>query len=251
MAEKNIAAFSKDVEQNSGYQYTTHSHLSSELANERLTRIVREAVDLRGKSVLDVGCGDGSYTLDFLKSDPKSVLGVDASDAAVRCAQGRIPKSEKRLSFRTVNIYDLKTLGQTYDVAIVRGVLHHLDNVQKAIEILPTVAREIIIIEPNGYNPVLKLIEKFSAYHVEHEEKSYPPFRLDQWFSKFGGTVAESNFKGLVPFFCPDWMARVLRFVEPAVERVPLLRQVGCAVYVQKIVSTHPDVLAAPRSKAA
>ena len=31
------------------------------------------------------------------------------------------------------------------------------------------------LIEPNGYNPTLKLIERFSRYHREHGEKSYAP----------------------------------------------------------------------------
>jgi hypothetical protein len=32
--------------------------------------------------------------------------------------------------------------------------------------------------------------------------------------------------------FCPDWMARVLKFAEPAIERLPLVNRMLCAVYV-------------------
>jgi hypothetical protein len=117
----------------------------------------------------------------------------------------------------------------------VRGVLHHLYEPERAISRLSKIAKAIIIVEPNGYNPVLKLIERFSAYHREHEEKSYPPHRLDRWFTKFGGRVVESTYAGLVPFFCPEPLAKVLKVVEPIVERVPVARQLGCAVYVQRI----------------
>src|SRR4051812_7146725 len=35
--------------------------------------------DLRGKSVLDIGCGSGIYAVDFARRGAKRVLGVDFS----------------------------------------------------------------------------------------------------------------------------------------------------------------------------
>jgi hypothetical protein len=45
--------------------------------------------------------------------------------------------------------------------------------IEKAIQIICNIADEIIVAEPNGYNPVLKIMEKVSPYHIQHEEKSY------------------------------------------------------------------------------
>jgi hypothetical protein len=47
-----------------------------------------------------------------------------------------------------------------------------------------------------------------------------------------GGTVRTRLWAGFVPMFCPDWWARAAKRVEPLVERVPLVRHLGCAVYV-------------------
>ena len=89
--------------------------------------------------------------------------------------------------------------------------------------------------EPNGYNPVLKVIEKLSRYHVEHEEKSYSPRRVAAWFERCGARVEAERYIGLVPMFCPDLLARLLKSFEPLVERTPLLRRIACGQYVQRI----------------
>jgi hypothetical protein len=90
----------------------------------------------------------------------------------------------------------------------------------------------IVVIEPNGFNPGLKVIERCSKYHIEHGEKSYAPRTLDRWISELRGRVIARQFVGLVPFFAPDWMARAMKRAEPGLEQLPVLRALGCAVYV-------------------
>jgi len=107
--------------------------------------------------------------------------------------------------------------------------------VETAVEKICKKARDIVVVEPNGYNPMLKVIEKTSKYHLEHEEKSYRPGILDAWFIRNGGEIVQSIYVGLVPMFCPDLAARVLKFFEPIVEKTPLLRRLCCGQYVNKI----------------
>lgn len=250
-AEKNVEAFNRDVDANSGYRYSTASTLSSRLANQRLLDAVAAVADLGGKRVIDVGCGDGTYTLELLAARPKYVLGVDAAASAVECGRKKAEGTD-RVEFRAVDAYSLESLHERFDVAILRGVLHHLYEPERAIAGLSKIADEAIIVEPNGYNPVLKIIEKTSRYHIEHEEKSYAPHLLDRWCTRNGGRVLESFYCGLVPFFCPDGVARVLKRLEPAVERVPVVKQLACAVYVMRVrfareTSTSTRSAAAPR----
>jgi hypothetical protein len=42
----------------------------------------------------------------------------------------------------------------------------------------------------------------------------------------------DQRFAGFVPMFCPDWLARFMKSVEPIIERIPVLNALGCAVYV-------------------
>jgi 2-polyprenyl-3-methyl-5-hydroxy-6-metoxy-1,4-benzoquinol methylase len=44
--------------------YTAES--SAQLANARISQSIAESYDFSGKRILDLGCGDGTYTLEFL-----------------------------------------------------------------------------------------------------------------------------------------------------------------------------------------
>ena len=204
--EKNIQKFNEDARTNDGYRYTSNAKISSTMANARISRAVGQLVDLTGRRVVDVGCGDGTYTEELVRMGAASVLGVDAAADAIALAATR-PGVGPRLEFRVATVDQLA--GEHFDVAIVRGLLHHLYEAGTAAASICAIADEIIVIEPNGYNPVLKVIEKVSKYHVEHEEKSFPPRRLDSWFEREGAVVEGSLFIGLVPFSarmpCAEW----------------------------------------------
>jgi SAM-dependent methyltransferase len=235
--ERNVRAFNRDAAAHEGYVYTTSDKLSCRLSNARMTRAILELGSVAGKRVIDIGCGDGTYTAELAAAGATSVLGVDAADVAVERARANCAGRDN-VSFEVVDIYSLEAPAERFDLAVVRGILHHLYDVERAIERVAKVADVIVVLEPNGYNPVLKAIEKLSPYHVEHEEKSYAPRSLDRWFERCGGRVEASQFVGLVPMFCPDAFARVCKAAEPLVERLPLLRALGCGQYVQRIRMT-------------
>lgn len=225
------APFDRDARLRGGYVYTTNARLSSTLANGRLSRAVREATAFLGKSVLDIGCGDGTYTVELYETGgPVSMCAMEYADDALRLAATKV--AGRKIDLQRASAYALPYAAGSFDVACLRGVLHHLDDPALAIGEALRVAREVVLIEPNGYNPVLKIIEKLSPYHREHGEKSYAPLVLDRWIDRHGGTVTYRRFAGLVPMFCPDWLAKTTKAIEPLVEALPGARAMTCAVYV-------------------
>jgi SAM-dependent methyltransferase len=233
--ERNVEEFNRDVAEKGGYTYSTSDRLSCRLSNHRMTRAILELGQLEGKRVVDIGCGDGIYSLELKRAGAVEVLGLDAARAAVESARGHAAGTPE-VRFEVADICCLEEPSIRWDLAVVRGFLHHLYDVESAIARICKLAREIVVIEPNGYNPVLKIIERVSPYHREHEEKSYPPRHLDRWFESCGGRVEASHYIGLVPMFCPDLLARFLKVLEPAVERIPVLRNIACGQYAQRIV---------------
>lgn len=232
MKNSEYHAFDNDVTLNGGYLYTTNAILSSKMANERLTKATIDIIDLKGKTVIDVGCGDGTYTYELYKwCKPKHLVGVDAARNAIKLAQVLYHK-EKGIKFVCENIYNLPKKLSVFDVAIVRGVIHHVDHPQKAIESLAKIAKEIVILDPNGYNPLLKIVEKVSLYHRTHKEKSYSPVKIRGWLTKTRYGIVKDDYVGFVPFFCPDGMAIALKKVEKYIENFPLFSRFLCAVYV-------------------
>jgi 2-polyprenyl-3-methyl-5-hydroxy-6-metoxy-1,4-benzoquinol methylase len=231
--ERNVKEFSRDIEELGGYAYTGEK-LSGKLSNARVTKAVLEMARIRDKRVIDVGCGDGTYTMELLEAGAREVLGVDASQAAIEKAREKA-SGIANIRFEACDIYRMEA-EPVYDLAVVRGILHHLYDAERAVERIMRIAREIVVVEPNGYNPILKVIEKVSPYHIHHEEKSYAPHRLAGWFKRNGGVVESSGYIGLVPFFCPDILSRVLKIMEPAFERAPLINRLFCAQFVMRVV---------------
>jgi len=237
--ERIVEAFNEDVLSNEGYLYTTNANLSSRLANRRLTEVALHAANFRGARVLDIGCGDGSYTFDLYdEGSPASMTGIDPASNAIEIARSRT--GARSIVFSSENAERLNCEDQSFDLAHLRGVLHHMDKPAVAVAESLRVAKTVVIIEPNGYNPVLKLIEKISPYHRRHGERSFSSRTIDRWIRDGGGTVVARQWAGLVPFFCPDWMARTLKVLEPLIERVPLVNLLSCAVYVVTATRVSP-----------
>jgi SAM-dependent methyltransferase len=232
MPERNISTFNSDTERHGGYVYTSVDRWSTRVATERQTdEIIRllKSNFARSSRVADIGCGDGTYTLEIAKRfGPHSIRGIDAAKAAVDVARQRIPDElSEMISYEVGSIYGIQALpGET--VAALRGVLHHLDDPAAAIKQLASQFQSVVALEPNGYNPAMKFIEKTSTYHREHDEKSYWPPRLNGWFESNGYTTRSQKSFGLVPYFCPVRIGKVLKAVEPWVERLPILRGVAC-----------------------
>ena len=228
--EKNVSVFNSDVTKIGNYLYTDVSKYSAKVATKRQSQ---EIINLlrrcfpKNLRILDVGCGDGIFTLELLKHvHPRKIVGFDVAEKAVERAKKRISKKEMRnISFRRCDIYDVKRRfsKSTFDVGVIRGVLHHVYQPQVAIKQLNFLPA-IIVLEPNGYNPILKVIEKVSPYHKAHEERSYFPPTLNSWFARNGYYVASQRFVGIVPYFFPTRAAKVLQFLEPFFESLPFIK---------------------------
>ena len=229
--KENVSRFDDDVRNTGSYMYTSEK-LSSKYANSRISKAIEQCYSFAGKKVLDIGCGDGTYTLEFLSLEVKEILGIDPAEAAVKIANEKANNFgvDDVVKFEVGNIYHLQEqLGnRKFDCIVLRGVLHHLPDAAEAIRCVSLISDNIVILEPNGYNPVLKLLEKFSRYHIEHEEKSFFSSTLQSWCKEADLKINSSQMINLVPMFCPDWLAKGCKIVEPLVEAIPLLRTVSC-----------------------
>ncbi len=221
--------FNADVETHGGYQYANTTRRSSVCANRRFSDVIIAAAQLDGKQVVDVGCGDGTYTAVLrAETNAEHILGIDPAAKAIELASKRDVPSAGGLEFRSCLAADLVAEGQHFDVAVYRGVIHHVGDPAAELATALQLADTVFLLEPNGWNPVLKLIERFSAYHREHAEQSYRLGTYGEWFRAGGGHVQRASFFGLVPMFCPDWFVTLAQTLEPIVERLPGLRALAC-----------------------
>ena len=223
--KQNVERFNQDVHANNGYLYTTNAPYSAIKSNNRISQAVIEAIPADTRRIIDLGCGDGVYTAEFAQAFPTAYIEAnDPAQEAIDMAQQRFPQ----ITFRVANILDLTTQPTTpFDVAVIRGVIHHLaDNTQQlAIQNARAIAQTLIIIEPNGNNPILKIIEKNSAYHIAHEEQSFTSDTLAGWCRAAGWNEVSVDYIGFVPFFFPEVLARIIYFFQPLLERIPIINK--------------------------
>lgn len=231
ITKKNVSEFNRNVQENGGFLYTTNAQYSSYVANKRISEEIFKHIKPQYKTLVDVGCGDGVYTDEIKKNFPHlQVFGFDPATEAIETASQKFPD----VTFQSINILDDRTVAALpkYDVAVIRGVLHHLPDQAKAIENALKLADNLIVMEPNGNNPVLKLIEKTSKYHIEHEEQSFHYFTMKGFFQTAGGKITSWAYVGYVPFFFPTGLSKIIHFCQPFLEKIPILKHFFSAQYI-------------------
>ena len=104
--------------------------------------------DLTGKSVLDIGCNAGFYSLEMKRRGAGRVLGVDCDERYL--AQARFAAEVRRveIEFRQLSVYDVGTLGEKFDLVIFMGVLYHLRHPLLALDLIREhVAKDLLLFQ--------------------------------------------------------------------------------------------------------
>jgi ubiquinone/menaquinone biosynthesis C-methylase UbiE len=90
---------------------------------------IQEIVDVRGKDVLDVGCGGGIYCRAFAEMGAKRVTGIDFSKEMIRTAQEK-SKDYPQIAFFVGDALDTRLPGSQYDVILERALIHHVTDLE-------------------------------------------------------------------------------------------------------------------------
>lgn len=226
-----IAPFEEQIKQAGRYHYHARSPEASELAQRRLMAFVKDLWPKAGRRAIDIGCGDGECTNKVLELvSPEEFVAVDPAAAAVERARERY--RDPRLSWRHGSCYSLPFPDGRFDVALLMGVLHHVGDPAAAIAEALRVAGRVVVVEPNGYNPGLWLVNEFVPSARHFGEKAYMPFSLRRWVRQAGGRIALEEYGRLVSHHWSAKLARTVNdFVQPAVEAVPLARNFLCSEF--------------------
>jgi tRNA (mo5U34)-methyltransferase len=92
--------------------------------------------DLRGRTVLDVGCNGGFYSIEMKRRGAERVVAIDSDPRYLAQARFAADVAGLQIEFRQMSVYDLPSLGQTFDLVLFMGVLYHLRHPLLALDIL-------------------------------------------------------------------------------------------------------------------
>ncbi|MEV6671391.1 methyltransferase domain-containing protein [Streptomyces sp. NPDC051162] len=106
-------------------------------AADDVVRFYREQVEypsfqralgpVRGKRVLDVGCGEGSYTRMIKRQGASEIIGVDLSEGMVERAREIEARQPLGIEYHVHDVATMPVLG-TFDVVAAAHVLHYADS---------------------------------------------------------------------------------------------------------------------------
>ncbi len=82
--------------------------------------------DLKGASVLDVGCNAGFYSVELKKRGAGRVLGVDVDDRYLNQARFVAETLGQEIEFQKCSVYEVQSIPGQFDYVLFMGVFYHL-----------------------------------------------------------------------------------------------------------------------------
>jgi tRNA (mo5U34)-methyltransferase len=92
--------------------------------------------DLRGKSVLDIGCNAGFYCLEMKRRGAGRVVGIDSDETYLAQARFAAEILGAEIEFHRLSVYRVSDLKERFDLVLFMGVLYHLRHPLLALDLL-------------------------------------------------------------------------------------------------------------------
>ncbi|MDB5569167.1 MAG: hypothetical protein JWN93_350 [Hyphomicrobiales bacterium] len=92
--------------------------------------------DLSGKSVLDIGCNAGFYSIEMKRRGAQRVVAIDWDEAYLAQARLAAQVTGADIEFHRMSVFDIGALGERFDVVLFLGVLYHLRHPLLALDLI-------------------------------------------------------------------------------------------------------------------
>ncbi|HEU0012431.1 MAG TPA: TIGR04290 family methyltransferase [Longimicrobium sp.] len=135
--------------------------------------------DLTGRTVLDIGCNAGFYSMEMKRRGAARVVGIDSEDLYLEQARfaARV-KGMRDLEFRKLSVNDVAELGEKFDFVIFMGVLYHLRHPLLALDLLyEHVVGDLLLFQSmqRGTAEVEGVAEDYDFWQQDHFDRpGYP-----------------------------------------------------------------------------
>jgi tRNA (mo5U34)-methyltransferase len=101
---------------------------------ERVSQALPERLD--GRTVLDIGCNAGFFSLEMARRGAARVVGVDSDPRYLAQARLAAEVSGLDVEWRELSVYDVARLGEKFDLVLFMGVLYHLRHPLLALDLV-------------------------------------------------------------------------------------------------------------------
>jgi tRNA (mo5U34)-methyltransferase len=134
--------------------------------------------EIEGRSVLDIGCNAGFYSIEMKRRGATRVLGIDTDQEYLRQARFAAEVSGLDIEFRKMSVYDVGLLAERFDIVLFLGVLYHLRHPLLALDLIHEHAASNLLVFQSmlrGSPEVDQLKEDYGFWEDEHFHRAgYP-----------------------------------------------------------------------------
>lgn len=138
--------------------------------------------NIAGKKVLDLGCGNGGSSHEFLSMGAGYVYGIDISEKAISAAKKGEVKGNLEFSIKDVS----GPIDGKFDIIFGRAILHHIDYrtiLNRLYQTNLVRGGFMFFMEPLGSNLLIKMYHKFVKSAHTQDEKPFCRKEL-RWLRK-------------------------------------------------------------------
>ncbi|MBM2815875.1 MAG: Methyltransferase type 11 [Ignavibacteria bacterium] len=138
--------------------------------------IITKLGDIRGKKILELGCGAGEASVYFAKKGAIAIAS-DLSGGMLKVAQSLAAKHGVQIETKKFSTDHIEYPDETFDIVYAANLLHHVDIVQAAREANRVLKHGGLFVswDPVQYNPLINIYRK-KAMGVRTEDEH--PIRI-------------------------------------------------------------------------
>jgi SAM-dependent methyltransferase len=155
----------------------------------RFLHSVESCSPIQGKSVLDVGCGPGHYSITLAQRGAERVVGIDFADGMLKIAEEHARKAgvASRCEFRVADFLRFSS-EETFDYVILMGFMDYMSDPRKVIEKALSLSRSKVLLSFPAAGGLLAWQRKL-RYRSCCDLYLYRRDELDKLFGSFKNTT--------------------------------------------------------------
>ncbi len=134
--------------------------------------------DLEGHSVLEIGCNAGFYAIEMKRRGAGRTLGIDSDPRYLEQARLAAEVLGADVEFRQLDVYDIHSLRERFDIVLCMGVLYHLRHPLLALDLIYEFALDDLLVFQSMIRGSLEArrFDRNYPFFGEHpfDDPSYP-----------------------------------------------------------------------------
>ena len=134
--------------------------------------------DLTGRTVLDIGCNAGFYSMEMKRRGADRVLGIDFDEDYLNQARFAAEVEGLDIEFKRMSVYDVGSIGEKFDLVFFIGVLYHLRHPLLALDLIHEhVAGDLLVFQSmqRGANDTPEIADDYEFWDTaQFDQPGYP-----------------------------------------------------------------------------